>query len=41
MQRHCCLSAATAEPLIAAGASRVRISPRPTEQSLLELVDSL
>ena len=38
---HCCLSARTAEPLIAACASRVRISPRPTEQSLLELVDSL
>jgi len=41
MQLHCCLSAKTAEPLIAAGVTRVRISPRPTEQSLLELVDSL
>lgn len=41
MQLHCCLSAAVAEPLTAAGAARVRIAPRPTEQSLLQLVDSL
>jgi uroporphyrinogen-III synthase len=41
LQAHCCLSAAVAEPLTAAGATRVRISPRPTEQSLLHLVDSL
>jgi uroporphyrinogen-III synthase len=41
LQVHCCLSAAVAEPLTAAGATRVRISPRPTEQSLLQLVDSL
>jgi uroporphyrinogen-III synthase len=35
-----CLSARIAEPLAAAGAPDIRISPRPTEESLLQLVDS-
>jgi uroporphyrinogen-III synthase len=35
--RHYCLSAQVAEPLIAAGAKRVRVAPRPDEAALVEL----
>jgi uroporphyrinogen-III synthase len=37
---HYCLSARIAEPLAAAGAKSIRIAPRPTEDSLVQLVDS-
>jgi len=35
-----CLSARIADPLVAAGAANVRVSPHPTEESLLQLIDS-
>ena len=35
--RHYCLSAQVAEPLIAAGAKRVAVAPRPEEAALVEL----
>lgn len=35
---HYCLSAQVAEPLIAAGARKVVVSPRPDEAALLELI---
>lgn len=35
---HFCLSARAAEPLVAAGAERVKVSKRPDEAALLELV---
>jgi uroporphyrinogen-III synthase len=38
--RHVCLSATIAEPLKAAGATRVAIAARPNEAALLELVDA-
>lgn len=37
---HFCLSARIAEPVVAAGAQTIRVAPRPTEESLLQLVDS-
>jgi uroporphyrinogen-III synthase len=36
---HYCIAAQVAEPLAAAGATDIRIAPRPEEQSLLALVD--
>ena len=39
--RHYCLSAQVAEPLSAAGASRVAIAPRPDEAALIELLPAL
>lgn len=38
--RHVCLSATIAEPLKAAGATRVAIAARPNEAALLELVEA-
>jgi len=38
---HFCLSARVAEPLAAAGAKTVRVANRPTEESLLQLIDSV
>jgi len=38
---HFCLSARIAAPLAAAGAPAVRIAARPTEESLVQLVDSV
>ena len=37
---HFCLSAPIAEPLVAAGAKRIRIATRPEEAALLELVEA-
>ncbi|MEZ5788397.1 MAG: uroporphyrinogen-III synthase [Xanthobacteraceae bacterium] len=37
--RHLCLSAEIAAPLIAAGAGRVTIAPRPDQQAMLDLLD--
>ena len=37
---HFCLSARIAEPLAAAGARAIRIAAQPTEESLVQLVDS-
>jgi uroporphyrinogen-III synthase len=37
--RHLCLSAEIAAPLIAAGAERVTIAPRPDQRALLDLLD--
>lgn len=37
--RHLCLSAEIAAPLIAAGAGRVTIAPRPDQGALLDLLD--
>ena len=37
---HFCLSAAIAEPLLASGAKRTRIAPRPEEAALLALVEA-
>jgi uroporphyrinogen-III synthase len=36
--RHYCLSAQVAEPLMAAGAKRVAVAPRPEEAALVELL---
>jgi uroporphyrinogen-III synthase len=38
--RHVCLSAAIADPLKTAGASRIAIAARPDEAALLDLVDA-
>jgi uroporphyrinogen-III synthase len=38
MPFHYCLSAQVARPLMQAGATAVRVSPRPNETSLLELI---
>ena len=38
--RHVCLSAAIADPLTGAGASRIVIAARPDEAALLDLVDA-
>ncbi len=37
---HCCLSAAVAAPLAAAGAPRMRIAARPDEAALIDLLDA-
>jgi uroporphyrinogen-III synthase len=37
---HYCVSRQVAEPLLAAGATNVRIAPRPEESALLALIDS-
>jgi len=38
--RHVCLSAAIADPLTGARASRIAIAARPDEAALLDLVDA-
>jgi uroporphyrinogen-III synthase len=40
-QMHACLSAQVAAPLLAAGASDVRVASRPDEAALLELIESV
>jgi uroporphyrinogen-III synthase len=37
---HYCLSAQVAEPLAHAGASDIRVAPRPAEAALIELIDA-
>jgi uroporphyrinogen-III synthase len=40
-QIHICLSARVAEPLVEAGARRIRVAAKPTEADLLQVIDSL
>jgi uroporphyrinogen-III synthase len=37
---HCCLSAAVAAPLAAAGARRIRVAARPDETALIDLLEA-